>query len=68
MTLSVAIAINAVAMFTLMGLLAHVMSRPAQLKPHGPRDAVPGVVAVAPRRVTEARRARRSPAVASLGS
>jgi hypothetical protein len=68
MTLSVAIAINVVAMFTLIGLLAHVMSRPAQLKPHGRRDAVPAVVPVAPRRVTAARRARRATAVASLGS
>jgi hypothetical protein len=68
MTLSVAIAINVVAMFTLMGLLAHVMSRPAQLKPHGRLEGVPAPVPMAPRGVTAARPARRPAAVASLGS
>jgi hypothetical protein len=68
MTLSVAIAINVVAMVALVSLLSHVMSRAAQLMPHGGRDAVPAFVPVATRPGAPARSARRRAALASLGS
>jgi hypothetical protein len=69
MTVSLAIAVNVLAMFALMGILAYVMSRPARLKPHFAVSTTPAATPAQPRRRSAARSNRPSrAAVASAGS
>jgi hypothetical protein len=65
MTLSLAIAANAVAMFVLMGVLSYTMTRAARLRPHVPAGAAPAVLPVQRTSGAPARRSRRAPALAS---
>jgi hypothetical protein len=65
MTLSLAIAANAVAMFVLMGVLTYTMTRAARLRPHVAAGATPAVLPVQRTAVETARRSRRAPALAS---
>ncbi|HEY2436029.1 MAG TPA: hypothetical protein VGH93_02545 [Solirubrobacteraceae bacterium] len=71
MTLSLAIAINAVAMFTLVGLLTFAMSRAARLRPHvgsAATPATPAVEQIQHRRSAPAPRARRAARLATVRS
>jgi hypothetical protein len=58
MTTSVAIALNAVAMLALIGVLSYVMTRASRLKPHLVLVDVPAAARVRPVRSASARRAR----------
>jgi hypothetical protein len=66
MTVSLAIAINVLAMFALMGILAYVMSRPARLKPHFAVNTTPTATPAQPRPRSAARASR--PARAAVAS
>jgi hypothetical protein len=69
MTLSVAIALNAVAMLALIGVLSYLMTRAAGLKPHLGSLDIPAAVRVQPTRSAPVRRARpTSPVLASVRS
>jgi hypothetical protein len=67
MTTSVAIALNAVAMLALIGVLSYVMTRASRLKPHLVLVEVPAAPRVQPVRSAAARRARPTrPVLASV--
>jgi hypothetical protein len=69
MTLTVAIAINVVAMFALIGVLSYAMTRAARLKPHLASIELPAPAAAQPRRAPASRPARpRGPLLASVRS
>jgi hypothetical protein len=69
MILSVAIALNVVAMFALIGVLSYAMTRAARLTPHLASADIPADVRVQPRRSAAPRRARPTrPVLASVRS
>jgi Tfp pilus assembly protein PilV len=69
MTLSVAIALNAVAMLALIGVLSYLMTRASRLKPHLAWVEVHAAGRVRSRRSAPVRRARpASPVLASVRS
>jgi hypothetical protein len=69
MTLTVAIAINVVAMFALIGVLSYAMTRATRLTPHLASTEVPAPARVQPRRVRASRPARATgPVLASVRS
>jgi hypothetical protein len=65
MTLPLAIAANAVAMFVLVGLLSYVMTRAARLRPHVATGATPAAPPLQRTAGASAPRSRPAPALAS---
>ena len=69
MILSVAIALNLVAMLALIGVLSFVMTRASRLRPHLASVEIPAAARVRPRHSAPVRRARpTSPVLASARS
>jgi hypothetical protein len=69
MTLTVAVAINVVAMFALIGVLSYVMTRATRLKPHLASIELPTPARVQPQRARAPRPARATgPVLASVRS